>query len=447
MQCFSNLTAANLSNTNTGDQSSVSGNAGTATALQTGRTINGVSFDGTANITVTAAANTLTGTTLASGVVTSSLTTLGTIGTGVWQGTVVGTAYGGTGVDTSAASNGKVLIGNGSGLTLANITGTVNRVTVANGAGTITLSGPQDLATSSSPQFAHLGIGAAANSAIGVIVSGTITASGTARGFYFTPTFDVAVNNPIGVNGVVTMTAGGTTCPGGYIFRADDFAANGVTITNGYGYYCASITGAAANWAFFSAGTTASSFGGPIGIGTGTTAPSAKVHALSTTEQLRLAYDGSNYLQCVVGSTGAATLTANGSGAAITFSPTPKWTQKTLIFEFGDGSSTLAAGVTTDPFVIPWAGTIVGVRTLGNAAAGSCVVDVWKTVFGNTAPTVANTITASALPTVTSALMSQDNVLTGWTTSVTANDQFIAKLNSNTSNTRVTLEVIINVTS
>ncbi len=38
------------SGTNTGDQTSVSGNAGTATALQTPRTIDGVSFDGTANI-------------------------------------------------------------------------------------------------------------------------------------------------------------------------------------------------------------------------------------------------------------------------------------------------------------------------------------------------------------------------------------------------------------
>jgi hypothetical protein len=38
------------SGTNTGDQTSVSGNAGTATALATARTIGGVSFDGTANI-------------------------------------------------------------------------------------------------------------------------------------------------------------------------------------------------------------------------------------------------------------------------------------------------------------------------------------------------------------------------------------------------------------
>ena len=42
------------SGTNTGDQTTVSGNAGTATALQTPRTINGTSFDGTGNITITA---------------------------------------------------------------------------------------------------------------------------------------------------------------------------------------------------------------------------------------------------------------------------------------------------------------------------------------------------------------------------------------------------------
>lgn len=44
-----------VSGTNTGDQTSVSGNAGTATALQNARTIGGVSFNGTANITVASA--------------------------------------------------------------------------------------------------------------------------------------------------------------------------------------------------------------------------------------------------------------------------------------------------------------------------------------------------------------------------------------------------------
>lgn len=50
-----NITAnATISGTNTGDQTSVSGNAGTATALQTARNINGVAFDGTASIDITA---------------------------------------------------------------------------------------------------------------------------------------------------------------------------------------------------------------------------------------------------------------------------------------------------------------------------------------------------------------------------------------------------------
>ena len=51
----------------------------TATALATARAINGTDFDGTAAITVTAAAGTLTGATLASGVTASSLTSVGTL--------------------------------------------------------------------------------------------------------------------------------------------------------------------------------------------------------------------------------------------------------------------------------------------------------------------------------------------------------------------------------
>jgi hypothetical protein len=53
---------------------------------------------------VIAPAGTLSGTTLNSTVVTSSLTTVGTIGTGVWQGTKIADAYGGTGADSSVAT-------------------------------------------------------------------------------------------------------------------------------------------------------------------------------------------------------------------------------------------------------------------------------------------------------------------------------------------------------
>jgi hypothetical protein len=65
------LTNLSVTNTITG---SVSGSAAT---LTTARNINGVSFNGSADITVTAAAGTLTGNTLASGVTASSLTSFG----------------------------------------------------------------------------------------------------------------------------------------------------------------------------------------------------------------------------------------------------------------------------------------------------------------------------------------------------------------------------------
>jgi len=69
----------NVTGNTSGSSGSTTGNAATATALETGRTINGTSFDGTGNITVTAAAGTLTGNTLNSGVTASSLTSLGTL--------------------------------------------------------------------------------------------------------------------------------------------------------------------------------------------------------------------------------------------------------------------------------------------------------------------------------------------------------------------------------
>ena len=57
----------------------LSGNAGSATRLATARTINGVGFDGTNNITVTADAGTLTGNVLNGSVTLSSLTQVGTL--------------------------------------------------------------------------------------------------------------------------------------------------------------------------------------------------------------------------------------------------------------------------------------------------------------------------------------------------------------------------------
>jgi len=64
------VSGSNLSGTNTGDQTSVSGNAGTATALQTTRTIGGSNFNGTANVTSFPSPGAIGGTTPAAGTFT-----------------------------------------------------------------------------------------------------------------------------------------------------------------------------------------------------------------------------------------------------------------------------------------------------------------------------------------------------------------------------------------
>ena len=93
----------------------------------------------------------LNATTLGSSVVTSSLTAVGTIATGVWQGTTVATGFGGTGQTTY--TDGQLLIGNSTGTTLAKATLTAgDGITITNGSGSITVAasgGPGDKVTGS----------------------------------------------------------------------------------------------------------------------------------------------------------------------------------------------------------------------------------------------------------------------------------------------------------
>jgi hypothetical protein len=94
-----NLTG-NVTGNVSGSSGSTTGNAATATKLATARAINGTNFDGTAAITVTAAANTLTENTLASGVTASSLTSVGTL-TSLTVGGAVTVGSDGSGYDVT----------------------------------------------------------------------------------------------------------------------------------------------------------------------------------------------------------------------------------------------------------------------------------------------------------------------------------------------------------
>lgn len=77
---LTNLTVTNpIVGSVTGSSTSTTGNAATATKLTASKNINGVAFDGSADITVSAAAGTLTGATLNSTVTGSSLTSVGSL--------------------------------------------------------------------------------------------------------------------------------------------------------------------------------------------------------------------------------------------------------------------------------------------------------------------------------------------------------------------------------
>lgn len=103
-----------------------------------------------------------------------------------------------------------------------------------------------------------------------------------------------------------------------------------------------------------------------------------------------------------------------------------------------DGAgSVITTGIKADIFV-PYAGTIQSVTLLADQT-GSIVVDIWKVAYASYPPTIANTITAAALPTISSAVKSQDTTLTGWTTSVSAGDTIRFNVNSASAITRLSL--------
>ena len=112
------------------------GNAGSATVLQTARTINGVSFNGSANITVTAAAGTLSGATLAAGVTASSLTSVGTLAGLTVTATITGSVSGSSGSTTGNAATATILQ-TGRTINGVSFNGSAN-ITVTAAAGTLT---------------------------------------------------------------------------------------------------------------------------------------------------------------------------------------------------------------------------------------------------------------------------------------------------------------------
>lgn len=106
----------------------------------------------------------------------------------------------------------------------------------------------------------------------------------------------------------------------------------------------------------------------------------------------------------------------------------------------GNGSA-IGTGVKGD-ISIPVTGTIVRVRLLADQN-GNTVIDLWKDTYANYPPTVADTITAAAKPTLAAANKYEDTTLTGWVKSVTQGDTLRVNVDSNATVTRLGVEVWI----
>lgn len=106
------------------------------------------------------------------------------------------------------------------------------------------------------------------------------------------------------------------------------------------------------------------------------------------------------------------------------------------------GGSAITTGVKLDVF-IPNAITLTQATLLADQS-GSIVLDLWVDSYANYPPTVADTITASAKPTLSSAIKSQDSTLTGWTTAIAAGSSLRVNVDSATTVTRVVLALKYN---
>jgi len=91
---------------------------------------------------------------------------------------------------------------------------------------------------------------------------------------------------------------------------------------------------------------------------------------------------------------------------------------------------------------VPFGATIDDVEMYADQT-GSIVVDIFKDTFANFPPVVGDSITASAQPTISSSDKSQDSTLTGWTTTITADDILRFNVDSVTSIQRLTVSLKI----
>jgi len=276
---------------------------------------------------------------------------------------VLPVANGGNG--TGSYTNGQILIGNTTGntLTKTTLTGTSNQVVVTNGAGAITLSLPQSIATTSSPQFTQLGLGRTANllgagSAVSVS-NASFSACELIRSTATTTTGDVgAINFFNGTTQTVSFAVRGDGAADSGAFEIWTKATSPETLTRRV--TCTSVGYFAVN----------------------STSPLARFESrdASGTAQIAASYDATNACYITADSSGQSKITTAGTNAGITL--TPNGTGKIILSAIprfngtnstGAGSSLLGANSPATTLTAPY--TWISVITSDGSTA---YIPCWK---------------------------------------------------------------------
>lgn len=208
-------------------------NTGAAMVVGTGASL---AASGTGTITATAMpAAGLTGAALPAGITSSSLTSVGTLGTGTWQGTIVGVTYGGTGANLSTTGGASQVLQQttvGGNVTVGQLAAS-NLSNGTSGSGVIVLASSPSLttpnlgaATASSLTDSGITAGQCVQSGTGGLLQGTGQACPTA-----TPAFS-AIAAGTNTNALVIGSGGSLGTSGTGTITATAMPAAGLTGTS-----------------------------------------------------------------------------------------------------------------------------------------------------------------------------------------------------------------------
>lgn len=230
------------------------------------------------------------------------------------------------------------------------------------------------------------------------------------------------------VNGYALKSSGNLSVTGNVTFTVDlpvseggtgvsTLTSHGVLIGNATGGVVATSAGTAGQ-PLLSGGASADPNWGTLGVasgGTGNTTLTAHGVLLGNATGAVIA-TGAGTLGQVLKSGGASADPAFADDIA------------TITFTFDGGGAVLTTGA-KGWAIAEYTGNISQATITGDVT-GNLTVDLWKDTYANFPPTVADTITASAKPTISSGVKGQDSTLTGWTKTIVAGDIIRANIDS-----------------